>query len=73
MGCAHRLAAKTDVVSEKASRRAQRETLQRLRRTHVLADLETSQAPLASRESVEPKLREFLGRKMTYERGLFPE
>ena len=73
MGRNGRLAAKTDVVSERSGRRAQREELQERRRAHVLADLESTQPVLASRDGLDVKLREFMGRKMTYDRGLFPE
>jgi hypothetical protein len=71
--CWRRLAAKTDVVTEKAERRAQREELQRRRRTHVLADLEATQQQLPTRATLDARLRDFMGRKMTYDRGLFPE
>ena len=68
-----RLAAKTDVVSVKTERRTQREEILQRRRAHVLADLDNSQPTLPTRENVDAKLREFMGRKMTYDRGLFPE
>lgn len=66
-----RLLAKKSLVEEKAARNEQRQELIRQRRAHVLAELELQEKALPTRENLDQRITEFLGRKLTYERGLF--